>query len=716
MRTTALIALIMCWAASGTAFGQSNPAASEAPGVDASRSLFEPTWRQFRLAGRFSRVDGDEARWQRFRDQRNGLLFTEARHAWMLEGGSSLRLAADNVGWRDQRFEAVYTRPGRLRLTGLWDEIPQFYSIDTATPYAFGGSGVLVLDDTTRRAIQSGQANLSAYIPLAAPFDLRERRDIGRGSIVVSPTSSIDLKGEFRTTRHVGELPWGASFGLSNDVEVALPYNSRTNDLSIGAEWIGQRNMLRVGYDGSWFQNHDGTLIWDNPLRLDDAAGAPSRGRMSLWPTNMAHTVSIGGYRKLAHRTQVTGFASYGVWTNDEPLPPFTINTALPALTLPRTTADAEARILSTNLGLVSRPHTDWRLSARVRHYGYDNETRIAIPEFVSYDSSVRSSPTGGPEPFAHSRTTVSADATWSGLAPLALGIGYTANRNGYRFRIFEDSTEHAVRFTADAAGASRATFRAEVELADRSGSGLEEHRLTEIGEQRGLRHFDIANRSRARVTGQMDVVAHEWWVLSGSFGAGRDDYDDSPLGLQDATFTVGGAAVDFQHPGGLGAGGSYNYERYGGVHRSRSASPGAQAEDPLRDWTTDSTERVHYFSFYVTPPRLGQHTEARFTWDISDARARFVYGLMPGSPLAQPSQLPEAYNKLQELRLDVRHRLTTRLAATAMYQYEPFRVFDFALDAGVVDSIVQPSSMVLGYVYRPYTAHSVVVGLLYFW
>ena len=33
-----------------------------------------------------------------------------------------------------------------------------------------------------------------------------------------------------------------------------------------------------------------------------------------------------------------------------------------------------------------------------------------------------------------------------------------------------------------------------------------------------------------------------------------------------------------------------------------------------------------------------------------------------------------------------------------------------------VVNGIVQPSSLVLGYVYRPYTAHSAVVGLKYLW
>ena len=62
------------------------------------------------------------------------------------------------------------------------------------------------------------------------------------------------------------------------------------------------------------------------------------------------------------------------------------------------------------------------------------------------------------------------------------------------------------------------------------------------------------------------------------------------------------------------------------------------------------------------------------------------------------------------------RHRLTRRLAATVSYAFENFKVYDFAMDPSVVDSIIQPSSLVLGYVYRPYTTHTAVVGLLYLW
>ena len=281
-----------------------------------------------------------------------------------------------------------YDRIGKLSLSGSWQQIPQFYSVDTMTPYT-GTGGTLVLDDATQRAIQNGHGEAQPYVPLAPAFELRERRDIGRVDLVATPKPNLDVTANFTTQKHSGELPWGAGFGFSNDVEVALPYDSRANDLTIGTEWTNARNMLRVAYSGSWFDNIAPTLTWDSPLRLDDADGGPGRGRMSLWPSNSAQTISFAGYTKLARKTQVTGSFSYGLWSNDEPLQPFTINAALPQIALPRASTEGEAHVFSTNLNLTSRPSADWRFSARVRNYTYDNlMPATSITDMVSYDSS----------------------------------------------------------------------------------------------------------------------------------------------------------------------------------------------------------------------------------------------------------------------------------------------------------------------------------------
>jgi len=249
--------------------------------------------------------------------------------------------------------------------------------------------------------------------------------------------------------------------------------------------------------------------------------------------------------------------------------------------------------------------------------------------------------------------------------------------------------------------------------VGDRSGSGLDESLLTEIGEQPAMRHYDLANRSRNRFTGQVDVTPAEDWTFSASAGVGKDSYDDSGFGLQESSFRNLAFGVDYRQANGMGGGVGYNYERYSGLQRSRSASPGAEFEDPNRDWSADSKERVNYFSIYAVPPRFGK-TEARVSYDYGYAKGSYFQAIVPGGPLTPPNQLPNVFNKLQQLHVDVRHRLTNRMAATLSYVYEPFDIFDFAFDPSVVNGIVQPSSLVMGYVYRPYTAHSAIFGVRY--
>jgi hypothetical protein len=231
------------------------------------------------------------------------------------------------------------------------------------------------------------------------------------------------------------------------------------------------------------------------------------------------------------------------------------------------------------------------------------------------------------------------------------------------------------------------------------------------------MRHYDLADRTRHRFTAQADIAPSDVWTFSMATGILKDDFSNSLYGLQDSTGRTFSLAADFHLPNGLGAGGSYNYERYAGLQRSHEGdSSTAQFNDPLRDWTVDSTETVNYFSIYANPPRIGRGTEIRVAYDFSYAEGKYLYATPAGSPIPTPNQLPNVFNKLQQLHLDVRHRLSGKLAATFSYLYEPFRVYDFAFDQAVVNSIVQPSSLVLGYVYRPYTAHSVRFGLRYFW
>ena len=187
------------------------------------------------------------------------------------------------------------------------------------------------------------------------------------------------------------------------------------------------------------------------------------------------------------------------------------------------------------------------------------------------------------------------------------------------------------LQLKADSVGFGWMNFRARYEYGNRSGSGLDEASLIQIGEQPAMRHYDVANRTRNRFVGQVDVVPNEALTFSVSGGFGSDEFDDSYFGLQDAGFRNVTLSADYVTPNGFGVGGSYDYERYSGLQRSRSASSDAAEQiDPNRDWTVDSKERVHYFSIYVYPPRIGDNTEMRVAYEYAHARGNFFYEVGP--------------------------------------------------------------------------------------
>ena len=63
-----------------------------------------------------------------------------------------------------------------------------------------------------------------------------------------------------------------------------------------------------------------------------------------------------------------------------------------------------------------------------------------------------------------------------------------------------------------------------------------------------------------------------------------------------------------------------------------------------------------------------------------------------------------------------MRYHLTQHLAVGGAYWFDQYRVNDFALGPATLNSLAQPSFLMLGYVFRPYTANTVMGRLTYLW
>ncbi len=86
----------------------------------------------FGARGTIFAAGSDEARFQRYRDLRNGPTLDVFRYASDTDA-RGFTVKADHVGYRDQRYAASYNGYGKLKFSVEWNQIPLFYSQDTAT-------------------------------------------------------------------------------------------------------------------------------------------------------------------------------------------------------------------------------------------------------------------------------------------------------------------------------------------------------------------------------------------------------------------------------------------------------------------------------------------------------------------------------------------------------------------------------------------------------
>jgi MtrB/PioB family decaheme-associated outer membrane protein len=671
----------------------------------------------FGLRGSLFGDDSDEARYQRYRDLRNGpfldkLRFESTGDRWLAG------VRADHTGYRDQRYRADVDRVGRLRLSFEWNQIPLFLSEDTRTLYSLQAPGVLTLSDELQQGLQQRALSLPGVAPLADPFEARSRRDVADLRLTYMPSADWDVNLGVRHTAREGEQPWGATFGFGNAVEVAVPIDTGTTDLGAGLEWANDRATVRLGYDGSFFRNDVTALVWDNPfVAADTATAGSSRGRMALWPDSDLNSGSVLASVALPARSRATAYVSIGNWSQNGALIPFTINSALPEIPLDRPTAEAEALVTAMHYTVTSRPTSLLWLSGRVRTYDFDNRTPVfQAPITVTYDQNVAASALGRTHPYGYERRTVDAEASLTPFASSAFRVGYTGEQIDRTFRLFEKTTEHIVRVSADTAHSAWLSLRAAYEHGKRTGSGLDEEVLDDIGEQVSLRQFDISDRLTDRVSALAQLMPTGALAFNVTAVLGREDRSDAPFGLRSNDNYAIGFGFDVVPGDQVSLGASYLFERFTALQASRQANPGPQFDDPTRDWTTDTDDVAQTIAASADFLELWPRVDVRLAYDFSRARSTYVYGIGPDSTLQTPAQLPPVLNRFHHATVDAGYALTSRLRVGVVYWFEDYKVRDFALGTQTLDSIAQPGLLALGYVYRPYTANTVWGRLTYLW
>lgn len=681
------------------------------------------------LGVRGTDLSGEGSRYERYRDLGDGLFLetlrlSKAGPTWWTD------FAGEHVGRADQRFRVDFNRPGKVKIWAMYDQIPMLFSRVTRTLYDDDDpEGELRIPDAIQA--QATSATLPALFDANARlFDVDTSRYIGQGGIEYIMTPEWTLRAQARHTRRDGGAPYGGSFGHSALVEFEAPVEHRLTDVEGTAEYARDPVLVRAGINGSFFHNDITRLTFDNPLVVSDRGGASSAGRLSLPPSNSHVTANGMVSVKMPYRSRLTAFGSVGSLTDGGNLiMPMTVNSALATAPLERETVQGEARTGAANVSFSSRPTRLLGIDVRYRLYDYDNQTPIMhFTQRVAYDNSVSDSESHT-EPQSVQRQTFTADLNLTPMSRASFGAGFISQVEDRTFRIFDSTTEYGTRLWFDSVGHPLFNVRTKYEYSrkrtDTTDAEAAEF-LAEFGEQPGMRHFDIAERDRHRVTVLSSIFPMDILSLNLSVAAGKDDYGDSVFGLRDNTHRIVTAGFDMVPAERVNYGLSYSYEWYNALLRSRQANPGAQFDDPSRNWASDGTDRVHSVLASFEAGQIAERVDVRFSYDFNRARTTYEYitGPVPDRTLPEevivdttlpdPDALPPTLSQLHRATTDVIYMVNDRVSIGVSYWFEKYDVEDFTLDAEANQDLVRGNVVLLGYLYQPYRANTIWGRIIY--
>jgi len=377
-------------------------------------------------------------------------------------------------------------------------------------------------------------------------------------------------------------------------------------------------------------------------------------------------------------------------------------------------------------LTLAMRPARLLSVNAKYRYADVDAQTPVFMRAggSVAYDGSFNANAAPS-EYHSVTRRTFDADAALQVHPSTSVKVGFSHLGSDYTNRLFEKTTEQVFRVSADTTGNAVVSFRGLYENRQREGEHFEADALAAVRELADLRHFDVANRDRQRLTLIANVMPGGMFGLTASAGVGRDEYPDSGAGLQSYDSDQYSAGFTLVPDDRYNLTASYGWERYRSLQRSRSANNAADQINLLRNWTTDYAGKVNFLEAAFDIDHAIERTIIRLSADWSRSNDTYLYGLVTGSPLAVPEQLPAVKNQMLRGEVDVTYELARNLRFGVSYWYDDYNVQDFALGPTTLSGIALPvvqegqpvvptNALLLGYLYRPYTAHAGFIRLTY--
>jgi MtrB/PioB family decaheme-associated outer membrane protein len=428
------------------------------------------------------------------------------------------------------------------------------------------------------------------------------------------------------------------------------------------------------------------------------------RGRLDLYPSNQAHTVSLNGAAELPFKTRFMGTVSYGWRLQNDPFLPATINSAVNGgvpLRISNHSLDGDVRPLTVNATLVNNSLVDrLNLKALYRFYDFNNQSKkITLTDgWILNDQGTPHDVGDRITPLSYSKHNVGLEAGYNFTRWLSAKFGYgweRMHRNDGADVL--NSNEHTIGPTLDIKPVHWLLFRASYKHSWRDAPDYNNNREGTVDTANISRKFYLAKRDRDRVSLFADYSPWETLGLHAGFEFTGETYPDTTLGTQnDFNFSPSVGFV-YAPMDWLKFFGDYNFDlftwRLDAMQRSDTTqdpnNPATcDANCQLRLWNSRGRDKVHTFSLGsdvdVIKNLLGfriQYTFSQGLSAVSASGATCVPQAPAGGGCTQASDYPNITNTWHELLARFEYQLHKNLALRFGYYFNKAREKDYGVD-----------------------------------
>ncbi|PYS49973.1 MAG: hypothetical protein DMF68_08515 [Acidobacteria bacterium] len=619
-----------------------------------------------------------------------------------------INLKGVEIGERDQRYTGEIGKVGTFRTKFLLDQLPKYYS--NGRTFHLGSDGLLAVNSDLRAALQAvpdagaAASQLGPTLPALvrqavqnqAGVNLRVSTDQFQVTQSFHPTKNWEFYFSAQNIRRSGTRPQGTGTfaregnGPAGDsvwetlgMELPLPVNYRTTNLTFGIQYSRPKWRVGVDYFLSQFRNAIPAVTWENPFRVTDAlAVAPAfgagrnrfaRAELAMQPDNDYHSFSVHGSLDLPRMTQLRGVVTWGRGTQNEPFVPYTLNSAMTAANLPagvpglfnlappQASLNGVVHTLNQDYAVASKPWKNMRFLFQYKSNDVDNQSpRLQFPGLPSFgDSSVRTAVDwyGLPIenfPTSYTRQNTTASWQWDPRKTLNLELEYDWEIWTRRFLETPRTNEHSIDGKLGYRFMQGVALKVDYMYAHRIPRNYLTQPLTFVQNLQGsplggwaatpttqfirgvplefnlLRRFDDDDRVRKDGGASLEVTRSENITYSLSYRYLRDDYDKSFYGLHYDVLSTFDAQVSYFHDDNTYFYADYSRDRQQTGYRDLGHliigavqnQTACCAQFPIAN-TYDRASRIHLdtFQFGVNSSTDGEKTVLDLSYVLSFAR-----------------------------------------------------------------------------------------------